>query len=251
VGLTVAVCSGKGGVGKTFSAVNLAHAISLTDQKVLLVDADMGLANAQLMTGVSPSFTVSDYLSGAASLDSVITKVRPNFYLLPGSSGDSKLANLGLETINTLFQEIDRSFAEHLIIFDVAAGISEQTMLLVRLSKIKLVVFLDEPSSIADSYGVLKLLKRTNDLKHTFLIPNQVPSLGSGRNFFEQMNNLCMTFLDLPVGHLGSIVLDESVKIAVRKRQLLSEAFPHSLASGNINSLSKELISYSESLEDK
>jgi flagellar biosynthesis protein FlhG len=251
VGLTVAVCSGKGGVGKTFSAVNLAHAISLTDQKVLLVDADMGLANAQLMTGVSPSFTVSDYLSGAASLDSVITKVRPNFYLLPGSSGDSKLANLGLETINTLFQEIDRSFAEHLIIFDIAAGISEQTMLLVRLSKIKLVVFLDEPSSIADSYGVLKLLKRTNDLKDTFLIPNQVPSLGSGRNFFEQMNNLCMTFLDLPVGHLGSIVLDESVKIAVRKRQLLSEAFPHSLAWGNINSLSKELISYSESLEDK
>lgn len=249
MGLTIAVCSGKGGVGKTFSAVHLAHAISKTGQKVLLVDADMGLANAQLMAGVSPSFSVSDYLSGKASLDSVITEIRPRFFLLPGSSGDSQLANLDLETINNLFQDISEAFEGHIIIFDVAAGISEQTMLLVRLSKIKLVVFLDEPSSIADSYGVLKLLKRTNDLTHTFLIPNQVPSLEAGIAFFKQMNNLCMTFLDVPVELLGSVTLDESVKAAIRKRQLLSEAFPHSRAWGNIVQISNELLSHSKFIE--
>ena len=130
MGLTIAVCSGKGGVGKTFSAVHLAHAISKTGQKVLLVDADMGLANAQLIAGISPSLTVSDYLSGNVLLESVVIEIRPNFFLLPGSSGDSRLANLSLETINSLFRDISDTFQDHLIIFDVAAGISDQTMLL-------------------------------------------------------------------------------------------------------------------------
>ena len=124
----IAVCSGKGGVGKTFTCVNLAQALRNLGETVLIVDADMGLANAQLMLGVSPEMTIADYILRDVPLAEVISNVEDGLNLLAGTSGDANLVNLPLNTLSDLSYEIANSFPEAYILFDIAAGISDQNM---------------------------------------------------------------------------------------------------------------------------
>ena len=238
----LAVCSGKGGVGKTFTCINLARALRDLGENVLIVDADMGLANAQLMLGISPEMTIADYLLRDVPLGDVINNVEEGLGLLPGTSGDNNLVNLPLNTLSDLSYEIVNLFPNSFILFDIAAGISDQNMHLLRLCDTRLVVFVDEPTSIADSYGVLKLLHRTGHLENTFLIPNQVPKLADGKKFHEKMNHLCLSFLGEPVGFIGSIHDDEAVKLSIRKRKLLASSFPNSTAWCNINSIAERIV---------
>ena len=239
----IAVCSGKGGVGKTFTCINLARALRDLGEKVLIVDADMGLANAQLMLGISPELTIADYVLRDIPLTDVISKVEDGLDLLPGTSGDVNLVNLPLNTLSDLSYEIVNLFPDTLILFDIAAGISDQNMHLLRLCDTRLVVFVDEPTSIADSYGVLKLLHRSGHLDETFLVPNQVSSPGDGKKFHEKMNHLCLSFLGEPVGFLGSIHEDDAVKLSIRRRKPLANSFPKSTAWCNISNIAEKIVS--------
>ena len=239
----IAVCSGKGGVGKTFTCINLARALRDLGENVLVVDADMGLANAQLMLGIAPEMTIADHIFGGTPLKDVISNVEDGLHLLPGASGDASLVNLPLNTLSDLSYEILNSFPNTIILFDIAAGISDQNMHLLQICDTRLVVFIDEPASIADSYGVIKLLHRRGHLQNTFLIPNQVSKSEDGKKFHEKMNHLCLSFLGEPVGYIGSISEDDAVKLSVRKRTPLGNSFPNSTAWCNINNIAKKIVS--------
>ena len=244
----IAVCSGKGGVGKTFTCINLARSLRDLGQDVLIVDADMGLANAQLMLGISPEMTIADHVIREIPLKEVISNVEDRLKLLAGSSGDTNLVSLPLNTLSDLSYEIVNLFPDTIVLFDIAAGISDQNMHLLRLCDTRLVVFVDEPTSIADSYGVLKLLHRSGHLEKTFLVPNQVSSSEDGKKFHEKMNHLCLSFLGEPVGFLGSIHEDKAVKQSIRQRKPLSSSFPNSTAWCNINSIAEKIVNQKKGL---
>ena len=124
----IGVCSGKGGVGKTFISAHLGIALHNLGKKVLIVDADMGLANAQLMLGVSPSSTISDYVLDGKPLNEVITQIDEGLELLAGASGDANIVNMPLTSLSDLCHVLETSYNEAVIIFDIAAGISAQNM---------------------------------------------------------------------------------------------------------------------------
>ena len=240
----IGVCSGKGGVGKTFISAHLGIALHNLGKKVLIVDADMGLANAQLMLGVSPSSTISDYVLDGKPLTEVITQIDEGLELLAGASGDANIVNMPLTSLSDLCHVLETSYNEAVIIFDIAAGISAQNMHLLTLCDTRIVIFVDEPTSIADSYGVLKLLHQSNHLSETYLVPNQVAEISSGKTFYEKMNTLCLSFLGSPVGYLASIKEDRAVKSAIRKRQPLPYSFPKSAAWCNIQHLASKVVEY-------
>ena len=239
----IAVCSGKGGVGKTFTCINLAAALRDLGKEVLIVDADMGLGNAQLMLGVSPKLTLSDYVLDGIPLAQVVTQLEEGLQLLPGASGDANIVNLPLTSLSDLCHELVELYPDTVILFDIAAGISDQNMHLLRLCETRIVIFLDEPTSIADSYGVLKLLHRSGHLENTFLVPNQVASLAAGKTFYEKMNHLCLSFLGTPVEYLGSIQEDLAVRSSIRHRNPLHKSFPNSTAWCNIKTIATKIVS--------
>lgn len=240
----IGVCSGKGGVGKTFISAHLGIALHNLGKKVLIVDADMGLANAQLMLGVSPSVTISDYVLEGKPITEVITHLDEGLELLAGASGDANIVNMPLTSLSDLCQVLETIYKDAVVIFDIAAGISAQNMHLLTLCDTRIVIFVDEPTSIADSYGVLKLLHKSNHLSETYLVPNQVSAISSGKSFYEKMNALCLSFLGSPVGYLGSIKEDQAVRSAIRVRKPLPYSFPKSVAWCNIQHLADKVAEH-------
>ena len=151
----IGVASGKGGVGKTTTAVNIGLALQSLGREVSLLDADMGLANAQLFLGVTPKLSLSDFLFNDARLEDVQIPCFGGMNLIPGASGDSSLANLPPPSIANLIENLRDQSSDDYMIFDIAAGISHQNTEMLAACDLSLIVMVDEPSSIADAYGVL------------------------------------------------------------------------------------------------
>ena len=169
----IGVASGKGGVGKTTSAVNIGLALQSLGRKVSLLDADMGLANAQLFLGVTPKLSLADFLFNDAKLEDVQVPCFGGMTLIPGASGDSSLANLPTPSIANLIENLRNQSSDDYMIFDIAAGISHQNTEMLAACDLCLIVMVDEPSSIADAYGVIKLQKERKSNASTFLLPNR------------------------------------------------------------------------------
>ena len=213
----IGIASGKGGVGKTSVSVNLAVALTMRGKKVMLFDADLGLANAQILLGCPTEFNFSHVLSGQKTLRDIVVTTRQGVRFVPGASGMHQMAALGTNeaaAIVQAFSSLDEDI-DYLIV-DVAAGISSSVLTFMQAVQRRFIVVNDEPSSIADAYGTIKVLSRECELDEIYLVPNRVESQAVGENLYRRLNDVCRRFLGKSVGYVHTVTADSHMLEAVR-----------------------------------
>ena len=224
----LAVTSGKGGVGKTFVSANLAAALTKRGYRVLVLDADLGLANLDVVLNLYPKTTLHDVFTGKAKLENAIHKASGGFSVLLAGSGMVEYSRLTpqvrtefLEVINSLVPKYD------VMLLDTGAGISDVVLFAVSLASEVLVVATPEPTSLTDAYATIKVLAVQQGRDHVHLVINQAARMGDGRAITAQLQQVLDRYVGTEVGkrvrllHVGDIPIDMSVREAVMRRQLL------------------------------
>tara|TARA_R110000787_G_scaffold188679_7_gene300403 strand:+ start:8387 stop:9271 length:885 start_codon:yes stop_codon:yes gene_type:complete len=228
----IAVCSGKGGVGKTSLSVNLALALRMLNLEVMLLDADLGLANVDVLLGLQPAFNLSHVLSGQCTLEETMVEGPMGLMIVPAASGQRRMAGLDpaehVGLINA-FSEIKRPL--DVLIIDNAAGLSDSVLTFSQAAQEAIVVACNEPASLTDAYALIKLLSRDYGVSRINVVANMVRSAAEGREVYEKLRRVTERFLDVNLELLGSVPHDEMLKRAIRKQKAVVEAYPGS-ASG-------------------
>lgn len=238
----VAVTSGKGGVGKTNIAVNLGVALSRQGRRTALLDADMGLANVDILVGLQPQFNLSHVIAGQKSLDEILVEGPEGLRIVPAASGIQQMAELSpMEQAGLI-----RAFSElrlplEVLIVDTAAGISATVVNFARACQEIMVVVCDEPASLTDAYAFIKLLYRDYGLYQFQVLCNQVRTAGQGRQLFEKLYRVTDRYLDVALRYLGAVPYDEAVRKAVQQQRPFVTAFPGSPASKAIQALARKI----------
>ncbi|WP_159744572.1 P-loop NTPase [Luteimonas cellulosilyticus] len=230
---TLAVTGGKGGVGKTNVSVNLAIALAGMGQRTLLLDADLGLANIDVLLGLSPRYTLADLLAGRCGLTDVIIEGPAGVQIVPAASGRRHMAELrpaehaGLVNVfNDLEQDLD------MLIVDTAAGITDSVLTFCQAAQDALVVVCDEPASITDAYALIKVLARERGVDRIQVVANMVRSPQEGRNLYEKLSRVCERFIgDVSLNYLGAVPQCDWLRMAVQRQQAVICAYPGSPSS--------------------
>tara|TARA_B110000967_G_C18901573_1_gene575764 strand:- start:6364 stop:7191 length:828 start_codon:yes stop_codon:yes gene_type:complete len=227
----IGIASGKGGVGKTTVSANLAVTLASRGKKVMLFDADLGLANAQLALGCRADFNFSHVLSGEKTLKEIIIDGPKGVKLVPGASGIQHMASLSTTEIAGIinsFSEIEDDLDYFIV--DLAAGLSESVMTFLSACQHRLIVLKNEPSSIADAYATIKVMIQDHALNNIWLLPNSVASQAEGEGLYRSVNSVIKNFLGGHVGYLYSISNDEMVLRSLKSSQPLVSFAPSSAA---------------------
>jgi len=239
---TIAVTGGKGGVGKTNVSVNLGVAAAEMGQKVMLLDADLGLANIDVVLGLHPEYDLSHVMRGERTLDEILVEGPAGLQVVPGASGLQSLAELSPAEHTGLIRAFSELAADtELLIVDTAAGISDTVLSFSRAAHEIVVVVCDEPASITDAYAIIKLLNRDYGHQRFRVLANMVRSAQEGRELFNKMCRVTDRYLDVTLGFMGAIPFDESLRKAVRTQRPVVQAFPRSRVSQVFRSLAKKI----------
>ena len=236
----IGVASGKGGVGKTTISANLAVSLASKGKKVMLFDADLGLANAQIVLGCKAPFNFSHVLDGEKSLEEIIVEGPFGVKLVPGASGIQHMASLNEQqtaSIISAFSELE-SDIDYLIV-DMAAGLSDSVMTFLCACQRRYIVLKNEPSSIADAYATIKVMLQDYNLDNIWLIPNAVISQPDGVRLSKNINTVVKNFLGGQVNYLHSITADEMVLRATKSSKCLLDFAPSSNATRDFKELAK------------
>lgn len=237
----IAVTGGKGGVGKTNVSVNLGVAAAEQGQRVLLLDADLGLANIDVVLGLHPNFDLSHVLRGERSLEEVLIEGPAGMKVIPGASGVQALAELSPAEHTGLIRAFSEVAADiDLLIVDTAAGISDTVLSFSRAAHEIVVVVCDEPASITDAYAIIKLLNRDYGHQRFRVLANMVRSAQEGRELYNKMCRVTDRYLDVTLGFMGAIPFDESLRKAVRTQRPVVQAYPRSRVAQVFRSLAKK-----------
>ena len=240
----IAVTSGKGGVGKTNIVTNLAYSLARKGKKVLVLDADLNLANVDVLLGLTPKFNLHHVLIGEKRLRDILIKAPGGFQILPASSGIMELADLSeeqklffLSEISALGNIID------IMLIDTAAGINNNVIYFTLAAQEKVVVLTPEPTSLTDAYAMIKVLSSLHDVKRFRILVNSARTEKEALAVFRQLTLVSDRFLgSLSLDYLGFIPYDNKLPQAVRSQRLVVDMSPRSTSSGKFFDLAEQLI---------
>ncbi len=225
----IAVASGKGGVGKTNVSVNLALAMTAMGRKVMLMDADLGLANIDVLLGLKPLYNLSHVIRGERTLEEVLIEGPGGVRIVPASSGVKLMAELNpMQHAGLIRAFSELSFDLDVLLVDTAAGISDSVISFTRAAQEVVVVVCDEPASLTDAYALMKVLNRDHGVQRFNVLSNMSHSAQEGREMFAKLVNVTDRYLDATLNYLGTVPYDEYLLKAVRKQRPVIDAFPRS-----------------------
>jgi flagellar biosynthesis protein FlhG len=237
----VAVTGGKGGVGKTNVSINLAVAWAELGKRVMVLDADLGLANIDVVLGLHPEYDLSHVLRGECDLEEVVIEGPNGIKVVPAASGVQQMAELSeAEHAGLIRAFSDLSTSLDVLIVDTAAGISDTVVSFSRAAQEVLVVVCDEPASITDAYALIKLLNREYGVSRFRILANMVQSAQEGKDLYSKLCRVTDRYLDVMLNFAGSIPFDESLKKAVKAQKPVVLAYPRSRVTQTFKNLAKK-----------
>ena len=244
----LAITSGKGGVGKTFVAANLAAALTQRGRRVLVLDADLGLANLDIVLNLYPKATLHDVMIGKCGIAEIVMAAPGGFWILPAASGLIEYSRLTSDVQHELRQIIDELGRRYdYVLLDTGAGISDLVLFTASLADEVLIVASPEPASIADAYATIKVLAMMQQRKVLKLVFNQAQDAAEGRRLAQQLQQVVDRFVNAQLGrsvrleHLGQIPSDPAAGAAARKRRLLYVDSPQAPAAKAVAALAQAL----------
>ena len=227
----LAITSGKGGVGKTLTTVNLAMAARRLGKSVLIFDGDMGLANVDIVLGLKSRYTIRDVLDGHAALKDIMIKGPLGVDLIPSGSGIASLTRLSHVQKQQIIEQISQLDHHYdLILIDTGAGIADSVTHFCKAADQTLVVTTPEPHAMTDAYALIKVLAEDHGVKSLHLLVNQTRSEGEGLKILTRIADVAMRFLDVRVHSAGHVPFDPQVTKSVMLRRAATEESTHTIA---------------------
>jgi flagellar biosynthesis protein FlhG len=241
----IAVTGGKGGVGKTNVTLNTAISLAQQGKRVMVLDADLGLANVDVLLGLRVEKNLSHVLSGECTLDEVLVEGPYGIKIAPATSGSQSMTEL----TPTEHAGLIRAFSElqsqiDVLIVDTAAGISDMVLSFSKAAQDIMMVVCDEPTSLTDAYALIKILNKEHGVFRFKIVANMVRSMREGDELFSKLTKVTNRFLDVALELVAVIPFDENVRKSVRKQKAIVEAFPTSPAAMAIRRLAKKAIEW-------
>lgn len=238
----IAIASGKGGVGKTWLSISLAHALANQHQKVLLFDGDLGLANVDIQLGLVAQYDLGSIIMGKVPMTQAVLKSPLGFDVIAGRSGSGSLANIPLSRLQLIFDDLQLLATQYdKVIIDLGAGVEKPVRLFAQNAGTLLVVCTDEPTSLTDAYAFIKIISAQNPNIDIQVVINTVGSVKEGERTYATLLKACQGFLKITPKLAGIIRRDMRVRDAIRMQTSILEAFPNADACADVENLANAL----------
>lgn len=239
----IAITSGKGGVGKTNIVANLGFALTKLGKKVLILDADLGLGNLDILLGIAPRYNLSHVFNGEKNINEIIVDGPGDLKILPASSGIQELTKLNSGQRNILLKELETVINRFdILLIDTAAGISSNVIYFNLSAQEIIVVVTPEPTSITDAYALMKILSIRYKENRFKLIVNSANSKQEAAEVFRQLNLVASKFLNISIDYFGYVLLDKNMKNCVKKQKVISELAPYTSSSQSFAILAEKIF---------